>query len=151
MIGTDRLIQTLLTSFGLTSKMAEHRLLAAWPEIVGSQVAAHTHPTEIRAKTLRVVVDSSPWLHELTLLKPALLDKLARHADRTLVCDVLFTIGDLPPRERPTADAPPPRPLTAEEEALVNASVSALTDVDTRESARRLLIRALQDSGRIPE
>ncbi len=150
MTGTDRLIQHLLTSYGLTSKVAEHRLIAAWPEIVGPQIAAHANPTEIRAKTLRVVVDSSPWLHELTLLKPVLLDKLARHAEHSLVCDVLFTIGDVPPRERPTAGPTPLRPLTAEEEALVNDSVATLTDVETRESARRLLTRALQDSGRTP-
>ena len=146
MVGTDRLIQHLLTSYGLTSKVAEYRLIAAWPEIVGPQIAAHTNPTEIRAKTLRVIVDGSPWLHELTLLKPVLLDKLARQGDRSLVCDVLFTIGDLPPRKRSTAAPPPRRPLTDEDEALVNASVSTLTDVETRESARRLLTRALTDS-----
>jgi hypothetical protein len=142
--GANRLIPALLKAYGLESKLAEHRLILAWPQVVGPQIAAHAAPIEIRGKTLRVVVDSSPWLHELTLLKPLLLGKLARHAEGALVQDVRFVIGELPARSSTAAADPTPhRTLSEEEVAQVDAAVNALTDPAIRESARRLFVLGL--------
>jgi hypothetical protein len=143
MRATDTLIPSLFAAFGLTAKLDEHRLISAWPRIVGPQIAAHTAPREVRAKTLWVVVDSSTWLHELTLLKPLLLEKLAPHAGRAVVRDVRFVIGEIPEPARTDPPASPaPEGLTPDEESAVDQSVSAISDPDIRESARRLLRRA---------
>jgi hypothetical protein len=143
MRATDTLIPSLFAAFGLAAKLDEHRLMAAWPRIVGPQIASHTAPKEVRAKTLWVVVDSSTWLHELTLLKPLLLEKLAPHAGKAVVRDVRFVIGEVP--RVPVGDheaAPAAAPLTPDEDEAVNRTVSAITDPDVRESARRLLRKA---------
>lgn len=145
MIPTDRLISDLFARHGLTAKLEEHRLIAAWPTIVGPQIAAHAVPTEIRSQTLRVSVDSSPWLHELSLLKPVLLTKLERFAGRRVVRDVLFVIGEVP-RGATTGPAPkPPRSLSVDEERQVAETVGALKDPELRTVAERLLRRALTD------
>ncbi len=143
MRATDTLIPSLFAAYGITAKLDEHRLLAAWPRVVGPQIASHTAPREVRAKTLWVVVDSSTWLHELTLLKPLLLEKLAPHAGTAVVRDVRFVIGEIP--SAPRDDQGSPREatlLTPEEEAAVDRTVSVISDPDIRESARRLLRKA---------
>lgn len=143
MRATDTLIPSLFASYGLTAKLDEHYLLAAWPRIVGPQIASHTAPREVRAKILWVVVDSSTWLHELTLLKPLLLEKLSPHAGKAVVRDVRFVIGEIPPVPRGDQDSSrATTPLTPEEEAAVDRTVSAISDPDIRESARRLLRKA---------
>lgn len=146
MHGTDRLIERLFASFGLAAKLEEHRIIAAWPEIAGPQIAAHAAATEIRAHTLRVAVDSSPWLHELSLLKPVLLSKLERFAGRRLVHDVLFVIGEVPSRHSGEPKARTPRILSAEEEAQIAEAVASLNDPELRAAAERLLRRALADA-----
>jgi len=146
---TEALIPSLFASFGLTAKLDEHRLIAAWPRIVGPQIAAHASPRDVRAKTLWVVVDSSTWLHQLTLLKPLLLAKLGPHTGKAEVRDVRFVIGDV----SASADATDARPPTArflppEDEAAVDHAVSALSDAEVRESLRRLLRKAAADPSR---
>jgi hypothetical protein len=141
---THTLIPSLFASFGLTAKLDEHRLIAAWPQIVGPQIAAHATPRDVRGKTLWVVVDSSTWLHQLTLLKPLLLAKLGPHTRNADIQDVRFVIGEVSVStdagaagRLPTAD-----PLLPEDEAAVDHAVSALPDADLRESLRRLLRKA---------
>lgn len=143
MRSTDTLIPSLFAAFGLTAKLDEHRLITAWPRIVGPQIAAHTAPKEVRAKTLWVTVDSSTWLHELTLLKPLLLEKLALHAGKAVVRDVRFVIGEV--HRAPVGDhevEPETAPLTPDVDEAIDRTVSAITDPDVRESARRLLRKA---------
>jgi len=141
--GTDRLIPDLLRAYGLDFKLEEYRLIQAWPDIVGPQIAAHTLPAEVRAKTLWVVVDSSPWLHELTLLKPVLIDKLARWGGRALIHDVRFRIGDVPRVERPRPSEAPPTALNPTDAALLEDVLAPLSDPDLKASVRRLFARTL--------
>jgi hypothetical protein len=137
------LIPSLFRSFGLTAKLDEHRLIADWARIVGPQIASHAAPREVRGKTLWVVVDSSTWLHELTLFKPLLLRKIGPYAGTAQIQDVRFVIGEVPALETVgERHARKAAPLPPEDEAAVNRAVSALHDEDLRESARRLLRKA---------
>jgi predicted nucleic acid-binding Zn ribbon protein len=148
-IGTHRLVEDLFKAHGLESKLVEHRLMQAWPHIVGPQIAAHAAPTEVRANTLRVVVDSSTWLHELTLLKPILIEKLRRSSGGTLVHDVLFTIGNPPTASRPQPpSAPRTEPIQPADQALLDAALAPLDDPVLKDSVRRLVLRALTDPRR---
>ncbi len=149
MIGTHRLVEDLFKARGLESKLVEHRLMQAWPQIVGPQIAAHAAPTEVRANTLRVVVDSSTWLHELTLLKPILIEKLRRSSGGAIVHDVLFTIGEPPSVSRPQPPPAPRRePIRPADQALLDAALAPLDDPVLKDSARRLVLRALTDPRR---
>jgi hypothetical protein len=97
----------------------------------------------VRGKALWVVVDSSTWLHELTLFKPLLLEKIGPHAGKATIQDVRFVIGEVSKPEAVSERQPrPDTPLRPEDEASVEQAVSALADADLRASARRLLRKA---------
>ncbi len=77
-----RIGQLLAGIPGLTGHLAEARLLAAWPEIAGA-AAGRSRAERVEDGVLRVAVDSSGWLHRLTLDEAALLAK-CRAASPTL-------------------------------------------------------------------
>ena len=65
---------------GLAERLAQARLIAAWPEIAGP-AAPRTRAERIEGGCLHVAVDSSGWLHRLTLEEPALLARCRALAD----------------------------------------------------------------------
>lgn len=89
-------------------------LLAAWPELVGPEIAANAWPARIaRDGTLHVNASSSTWAFELGHLAPQiserLLEKLGENAPKAL----RFSAGPLPeagPPARDQAAAAPPQP-----------------------------------------
>ncbi len=139
----ESLIPSLFRSFGLTAKLDEHRLMADWARIVGPQIAAHASPREVRGRTLWVAVDSSTWLHELTLFKPLLVEKVRARAGTARIQDVRFVIGEVAkPAVVDQREARQDAPLGPDDEAAVDRAVSALADADLQASARRLLRKA---------
>ena len=48
-----------------------------WPEIVGPQLAAHTHPESFDDGELTVIADSDTWATQVRLLSPQILKRLA--------------------------------------------------------------------------
>lgn len=85
----------LARRLGLESKLLESRLQRRWADIVGEQIAAHTRPEQIRFKKLLIHVRHSVWLHQLTFLKPILLEKINGVADAPLVTELVLRIGDV--------------------------------------------------------
>jgi predicted nucleic acid-binding Zn ribbon protein len=68
-------VGTLLAALpGMATRLAEARLVAAWAEIAGP-AAARTRAEGVDAGILRVAVESSGWLHRLSLDEAALLDR----------------------------------------------------------------------------
>src|SRR5580704_17129040 len=96
----------------------EERLFAEWSAFVGERVASRTRPDTIVDRTLIVEVATSPWLHELRLLRPKIVaDLLDRLGMPRFFDDIRFVLaGDRrraqparPPR--PRRPPPPPAPL----------------------------------------
>jgi predicted nucleic acid-binding Zn ribbon protein len=118
----------------LQDRLVEARLCAAWPALVGADAARRSRPQGLSNGCLNVVVDNSPWLHELTLRSGELTPRIASRFEsiRTL----RFTLGRLDgAAEAPAAPetSRPPRPL------LADAAVASIRDPDVRAAARRLL------------
>jgi hypothetical protein len=88
-----------------------------WRRIVGERVAERTRPASIQDGTLLVYVASAVWAQELTLLSPAILEKLK--AAGVTAAALRFRVGDvgektpeqtqsLPaPKAPPKAELPP--------------------------------------------
>ena len=53
------------------------RLQAAWPELVGPVIAAEAEPVAEREGAVTVACSSSLWAHELELMAPELLPRIA--------------------------------------------------------------------------
>ncbi|MGH7385944.1 MAG: DUF721 domain-containing protein, partial [Candidatus Rokuibacteriota bacterium] len=51
----------------LQERLLAERIRQGWRETVGAALAHRTRPGELRAGTLTVMVDNSPWLQELSM------------------------------------------------------------------------------------
>jgi hypothetical protein len=72
-----------------------HRIAAAWPEIVGRDVAAHSEPIELSGTTLVVATRSSAWSQQLQFLSPEILRAVRALAHGAEVKRLAFRWGGL--------------------------------------------------------
>ncbi len=128
----------------LAEPLLRDRIRRDWRQLVGPEIARRCRPRELRAGTLELTVDNSPWLQELALREAELLSRLTRRYGPDGVRSLRFSLGTLPP-----APAAPrgrgvrrtDRP-TAEEMQMIDAAVTLIPDRELQRSARRLLQKA---------
>lgn len=87
-------------------------LVAVWPLMVGSRLAAHTRPVGWNGARLDVSVDDGPWQAQLERLSRPIRAKVNTWWGGNLVREVRFVASK---RKRRTA--PPPEPPLALEQA----------------------------------
>ena len=139
----------LARRLGLESKLLESRLRRQWADIVGEQIAAHTRPEQIRFKKLLIHVRHSVWLHQLTFLKPILLQKINAGAGAPLVTELVLRIGDVmddaqnPETSVAAFAAAEPSPRT---KAEAEQYAQAVQDQSLRERLATVMAQALAHS-----
>ncbi len=72
----DRLLKESIGSLGLESVYMVSELAENWQDIVGVQLAKTTTPLAVKNKVLLIRTSNSGWSHQLTLLKPVILERL---------------------------------------------------------------------------
>jgi len=72
-----------------------HALAAAWPEIVGVDVAAHSAPLEISGTSLLIATRSSAWSQQLQLLSLAILERVRRVQSHVAIERLRFRVSAL--------------------------------------------------------
>jgi len=140
----SKTIEKLLAARGLAGRMKEYRVFSVWERAVGTVIARHAQPAAIRGKRLTVIVDSSAWMQQLSILRPELTDKLNRVLGEAVVEQIALRIGEVVPPgpvERPAAR--PAAALTPEERESIEQAVNSITDPDVRESLRHLMEKDL--------
>jgi hypothetical protein len=80
-------------------------LEAAWPDIVGPQVAKSSFPTRIVDGTLFVTTRSSGWSHQLSLLAEHVLRAISARLPNAGLTQLRFRVGTLPQRRRTAGGA----------------------------------------------
>jgi hypothetical protein len=132
-IGND--VKRELERFGpVAAGMSE--LVAAWPALVGEQIARNAWPSRLgRDGTLHVATSGSAWAFELTQLAPQLLARLQEGLGDAPPRALRFGPGKLP--DLPTeADGAParvaPRPTAADAERASELA-AAIEDENLRE------------------
>ena len=60
------LVAGTLKEAGCEQDLRHHRILEAWPALVGPDIARRARPGPVDNKTLTIYVTSSAWLHELS-------------------------------------------------------------------------------------
>ena len=126
----------------LEDRLLVQRMRRAWTALVGADMARRAQPQALVNGCLQVVVDNSPWLHELTLRAPDLAARLG--AEYPTVRSVRFSLG-APPTEEPTLAARPasrPSRLSDDDRRAIDAAAAAIPDPVVAAGARRLLARA---------
>lgn len=143
------ILSGLAKRLGLETRLAELRVQREWREIIGEPIASHTWPVQIRFKKLYLVVENSVWLHQLTFLKPVLLEKLRAAIGPDLITEIAMRVGDVPaqtpPPDSENRTAVPPalsEPLLSE----AAARAAAVQDPELRARLTRIMAEALSRS-----
>jgi predicted nucleic acid-binding Zn ribbon protein len=137
-----------LARFGAADGMAD--IVAAWPELVGEEVARNAWPARIaRDRTLRVHTSSAAWAFELGQLAPTILERFRETLPKTAPAALRFAVGNLPepeltPAERAGPEAPRPGP---KERAAAAELTASLTDPELRDLVARAAAASLAKSG----
>jgi hypothetical protein len=143
--GTPRAVGELLVNAlpQLEDRLLVQKLARAWVTLVGADMARHAQPQALVNGCLHVVVDNSPWLHELTLRGPDVAARLG--TQYPAVRSVRFSLGAAAAGEpTPAAARPVSRPtrLTDDDRRAIDAAAAAISDPAVAAGARRLLARA---------
>jgi predicted nucleic acid-binding Zn ribbon protein len=71
--------------------VAEGRVFAEWPAIVGEQIAGHAAPTVLRDSVLAVTAESTAWATQLRMVQAQLLAKIAAAVGDGVVTSLKIT------------------------------------------------------------
>lgn len=111
-----------------------------WPAVVGEAVARHAVPARMASGALVVACSSSAWSSELTMLAPAIRQKLRAAIGQEL--DLRFEVGEVaPPPPPPREPLPPPDPDAPERARELVADVPS---EELRASLERAISRTLR-------
>ncbi|MGI8820891.1 MAG: DciA family protein [Chthoniobacterales bacterium] len=88
------LLPKLMQQLGLSERLRENEVIAAWEMIVGGFIAAHSTPVSLRAGVLSVRV-LQPALHYQfeTISKAEILRKLKQRFGARIIRDLRFRVG----------------------------------------------------------
>jgi len=120
------------------------RLRAAWGDLVGPAVAAHSHPEQIGRGRLTVTVDNSAWLMQLSFYRDEMREKVAGLLGGDKVAEVFLKVGRIPREGTSRRAAPVPPPPGAARE--VEACVAQVEDPEVKDALRSLLLADLSRS-----
>jgi len=140
----DASLRAELGRFGPQGAIGE--LVAAWPTVVGEQIAANAWPARLaRDGTLNVAASSSAWAFELGQLAPAILERLREALGPAAPRALRFAVGPLPQRAAPgpREAAPPPPAPGPRERAEAELLVAGLEDAELRSLVARAAAASL--------
>lgn len=139
-------LSSLARRLGLESKLLESRIQREWAAIVGEPIASNTWPDQLRYKKLYLRVHNTVWLHQLTFLKPTLVQKLNSVAGTELIADIVLRVGELPEAERVSSPGDPGTQAiipSADLLAETSAHTTAVQDPDLRDRLAHLMAHSL--------
>ncbi|HEY4708006.1 MAG TPA: DUF721 domain-containing protein [Thermodesulfobacteriota bacterium] len=127
-------------NLNLGAKLKEYRLKRLWPECVGKAIAKRASPERLIGTVLFCSVESSPWMTELNYQKAAIVAKLNALLGPETITEIVFRTGQVKGPKAARAPAPPPRPITPEEESFIEKTTQGIKD----EKLKRLVSRVMR-------
>ena len=85
------LLPGYVADLGWERPMADARVFADWPTLVGAEVAAHCEPQSLRDGELRITAESTAWATQLRLLAGTLLARLVAELGPQVVTKLLIS------------------------------------------------------------
>lgn len=119
-------------------------LAAAWPKIVGKDIAQHSRPLEINGDTLLIATRSSAWTQQLSFLGDRVLRSIGEHVPMGAIVKIRFRVGRLnaatrtptPRVDKYRAAAQRAAPQRAEAATLAEVLENFRTDVVSAQRAK---------------
>ncbi len=90
----DSVLAEYVEDRGWELPLAQARVFAEWPSLVGREVAAHCEPVTLRGGELRVSAESTAWATQLRLLSATMLARLVAELGPQVVTRLVITGAD---------------------------------------------------------
>src|SRR5512144_729359 len=130
----------------LEERLLAERIRLGWRAAVGADLSRRSRPGELKAGTLTITVDNSPWLQELSMRSAEVLSAVRARFGPSVTALRLGLAGPAP-AERPAARRATPSTgfprLDPEETALVERALAPVQDAELARTVRRLVSRDL--------
>src|SRR5260370_1400675 len=130
----------------LQEGLLAERIRLGWRGAVGADLSRRSRPGELKAGTLTIMVDNSPWLQELSMRSAEVLSAVRARFGPSVTALRLSLAGPAPSPERPARRATPPTGssrLDPDETALVESALAPVQDADLASTVRRLMSKDL--------
>lgn len=75
--GLGDVVGVLAADLGWTEPLAQSDVVAAWPDVVGLEMAKHTTPVGIEDHALLIRCDSTAWATQLRIMRSAITTTIA--------------------------------------------------------------------------
>ncbi|HIE65929.1 MAG: DUF721 domain-containing protein [Nitrospira sp.] len=139
------ILNRLAKNAGLEKGIASFHLGEHWEEAVGPQIAAHTHPQDIRHATLIILVDEAVWMHQLSFMKKEIIEKVNHFLKKRPIQNIRFQISSLPPPSKPSSNPPAPKraKLSDQDAAILRQQLEPVQDHDLKEAIQKAMRRHL--------
>ena len=140
----DSILAASFPNLGIAAKLKEYKLLKAWKECVGPNIAKRAAPTRLIGGTLYCAVSSSPWMTELNYQKREIIERLNRTLGESVVKEIILKVGQVVQMGPP---APPPLPsikreLTGDEMEKIEEATKGIKDKKLQDILKRIMEKA---------
>jgi len=144
-VRAGEVLERVLKGAGLGTRTVLAQVQKSWADAVGESIARHAAPETLKEGRLTVTVDGSAWMNQLSMLAPAIIEKVNAELSSDAVQDLRFRLGKVGPRAAPAKEGetrPPRRKPSSEEKARIEEALSPIKDEGVREQAGKLLTAA---------
>ncbi len=83
-------IEQLLSTYKMSGKINETRIIQAWEQVCGAMISRHTENLYIKNRILYVKVDSAALRNELSYAKTKLINALNNAVKEEVINDIIF-------------------------------------------------------------
>lgn len=127
---------------GLGKRIKEFKVLRAWTDIVGENIALRARPSSIKRSILYVEVTSAAWMNELQFHVQTIIEKTNALLGEGYIKKVIFKASDkkeFPPTATSKKKPRPLRELTESEEDFIEKTTAVVEDETIRETIKRAM------------
>ena len=93
-VRVDTVLGDVLKQHGLDRQIHRWEAVDAWPELVGSHIAAVTRARAVSDDALIVEVETSAWLMELNMMKGELLGRVNERLPDSPLDRIVFVLAE---------------------------------------------------------
>ena len=134
------ILSSALKRRGLAGKLADNPVFKLWPQAVGAKIARQTRPDGWRAGTLFVKTTSSVWVQQLHFMKEDIRKKINDLAGKTVVQEIHFGVGYIPPRgDAGRLAVPPGTALKERDKRIIAECTETLKDPELAAVVKRVM------------
>lgn len=85
------ILARLFSERGWEQSLAQTRVFADWPGLVGPEIAARCQPTGLREGELRISAESTAWATQLRLMSSSILARLVKELGPNVVTKLMIS------------------------------------------------------------